>query len=503
MFVDLYKVKIKNVDDVQKIYQKDLNSNLPKENKKIFYFNLNKIKRIKLNQKIIFDKIDFLEGKDMDKINFSELFYLSLLVEDKNFSFSLDYLKKINEISENQKLDPEQNIILAKIILTLLKNFDNNDEKEILTEIEKTKLDLINNIINNITEGVFSELKYYFKNIKNKSIEEIYSDIIIYLMKYIFDNKDKDKNEEIWNEIHLNLEEFIINKTIYSNINKFLNNNEKMKNFYNQIGIEKEPKLLKKIYDYISSKNSNKSVIFQLEQESLTEKGNKERERNDGGKLPNEKSEGLGNFIQNLKINLDELREILKYLKVEFDFEGNAKYFYAKKQNRINSKEKKKNTEPILEEIAGDFLSAEIDKDKEGTKNTGEKIISTDPTETEKKNFKQYQIFLETIKEYITKKKNEINFQGKKIYIILELIFKSEKQSENIHKFFSYIKNEINGLNNVQCEYSIVEEKEKDGKVVIEKKKKFRDDNILIFGINGNNQGFLHLMEEIINDDFE
>ena len=467
MFVDLYKVKIKNVDDVQKIYQKDLNSNLPKENKKIFYFNLNKIKRIKLNQKIIFDKIDFLEGKDLDKINFSELFYLSLLVEDKNFSFSLDYLKKINEISENQKY-PEQNVILAKIILTLLKNFDNNDEKEILTEIEKTKLDLINN---NITKRVF------FKNIKNKSIEEIYSDIIIYLMKYIFDNKDKDKNEEIlkiWNEIHLNLEEFIINKTIYSNIIKFLNNNEKMKNFYNQIGIEKEPKLLKKIYDYISSKNSNKSVIFQLEQESLTEKGNKERERNDGGKLPNEKNEGLGNFIQNLKINLDELREILKYLKVEFDFEGNAKYFYAKKQNRINSKEKKKNTEPILEEIAGDFLSAEIDKDKEGTKNTGEKIISTDPTETEKKNFKQYQIFLETIKEYITKKKNEINFQGKKIYIILELIFKSEKQSENIldNKFFSYIKNEINGLNNVQCEYSIVEEKEKDGKVVIEKKKK-------------------------------
>lgn len=495
MFVDLYKVKIKNVDDVQKIYQKDLNSNLPKENKKIFYFNLNKIKRIKLNQKIIFDKIDFLEGKDIDKINFSELFYLSLLVEDKNFSFSLDYLKKINEISENQKY-PEQKVILAKIILTLLKNFDNNDEKEILTEIEKTKLDLINN---NITKRVF------FKNIKNKSIEEIYSDIIIYLMKYIFDNKDKDKNEEIWNEIHLNLEEFIINKTIYSNIIKFLNNNEKMKNFYNQIGIEKEPKLLKKIYDYISSKNSKKSVIFQLEQESLTEKGNKERERNDGGKLPNEKSEGLGNFIQNLKINLDELREILKYLKVEFDFEGNAKYFYAKKQNRINSKEKKKNTEPILEEIAGDFLSAEIDKDKEGTKNTGEKIISTDPTETEKKNFKQYQIFLETIKEYITKKKNEINFQGKKIYIILELIFKSEKQSENIldNKFFSYIKNEINGLNNVQCEYSIVEEKEKDGKVVIEKKKKFRDDNILIFGINGNNQGFLHLMEEIINDDFE
>ena len=37
----------------------------------------------------------------------------------------------------------------------------------------------------------------------------------------------------------MNLEEFIINKTIYSNINKFLNNNEKMKNFYNQIGIEK------------------------------------------------------------------------------------------------------------------------------------------------------------------------------------------------------------------------------------------------------------------------
>ena len=154
MFVDLYKVKIKNVDDVQKIYQKDLNSNLPKENKKIFYFNLNKIKRIKLNQKIIFDKIDFLEGKDIDKINFSELFYLSLLVEDKNFSFSLDYLKKINEISENQKY-PEQKVILAKIILTLLKNFDNNDEKEILTEIEKTRLDLINNIITNIRKGVF------------------------------------------------------------------------------------------------------------------------------------------------------------------------------------------------------------------------------------------------------------------------------------------------------------------------------------------------------------
>ena len=102
---------------------------------------------------------------------------------------------------------------------------------------------------------------------------------------------------------------------------------------------------------------------------------------------------------------------------------------------------------------------------------------------TEEKNYKRYLIFVDTIMDYIKKIKNKITYKGK---IYFEFTKESESQSEPIAE-------KDKNIYNVKCIYSMEDKKEI----------KFRDDNILVDGINGKRQGFLFFMEELCNDDYD
>ena len=155
----------------------------------------------------------------------------------------------------------------------------------------------------------------------------------------------------------------------------------------------------------------------------------------------------------NMKNDREKFDKLFKYSKIEINICGD---FDWEKFKYIYGEEK--------EELKGGLDEIEI---------YGEK---------EEKNFKRYLDFIKTIKKYIRILKNRIKYRGK---IYLELTKESEEQKKEIE--------DDNDIYNIKCVYSI------------ENKKDFifRDDNVLVEGINGKRQGFLFLMDELCNEDYE
>ena len=128
---------ISNYEDIKEIYEK-----YKEENKKIFYFNRQKISQILYDSEEIFSfyKENFeIINNSINKVNTSELFYLSLLVTMSNTITNFDYpfenIILIYNFIEKNKLKPFQKIILSKIVIDLINNyksynFNNNDEND-------------------------------------------------------------------------------------------------------------------------------------------------------------------------------------------------------------------------------------------------------------------------------------------------------------------------------------------------------------------------------------
>ena len=100
------------------------------------------------------------------------------------------------------------------------------------------------------------------------------------------------------------------------------------------------------------------------------------------------------------------------------------------------------------------------------------------------KNYKRFAVFIEEIEEYIKKKEIKFNPQ-----ITLELknegISQDEKTPDKYKKLYNItcISTFINQLNNNTI-------------------MKFKDENILVNLINGKCKGFIYLINELMNDDY-
>ena len=199
---------LSNYNELSKILQ--LNNN---EIIKFLYFNRNKVNRIfdKNNDKII--KIEY----NAKKINIPYFYYFCLLINNNSGMHYIypikDYIKEINDYkgkNENYK-----NIILSKIIIDLINNYDN-------------KIEELDQIINNNKEIIINTLKdmnidLIKKDINKINLDEIYIDIISYLIK---ENKliDYDYSFNVLSQI--DIESINITKTIFEHLLYILNENE-------------------------------------------------------------------------------------------------------------------------------------------------------------------------------------------------------------------------------------------------------------------------------------
>ena len=215
--------------------------NIQNEFMKHHYFNRKKIK------KFLYDNEETISlDDDYDNITNknSNLVYLTILLEEStnivDYVYELDFIKKIKE-KLDFKNDSEkrfENIIILKIILNLISNYQGEDEKE-AKELENDASKEILKYIDYFKSEF--KLKWEIKDLKEKGIEQIYIDII---NNSIINNRLDDDN--IMNQldlINLNLTKVLFNgikKIIneYTSKNMELKESEEMKELFNENNIK-------------------------------------------------------------------------------------------------------------------------------------------------------------------------------------------------------------------------------------------------------------------------
>ena len=149
---------------------KEITKNMNGDIFKFFYFNKKRVHEILYNE----DKNYSID--ENKTISYSELFYLSLLLEDIpetiNYTFSINYIKAVNEIRKDIKIKKLKRILLSKILLLLINNFKGEDEYdedeygEEINMIEKENIEYIEKNID-IFETEFN-LQYNYSDIISK-----------------------------------------------------------------------------------------------------------------------------------------------------------------------------------------------------------------------------------------------------------------------------------------------------------------------------------------------
>ena len=467
----------------------------------IFYFIRNNF------QKILYDNDKIINIEDLNiKPEISELFYLSLLLDNSNlinFKYSFDFIK-ILDTSIKEEISIRK-IILSKIIIILIdyaKGLDfyyqymnelkelKNKNIEIITnnlELFNNKFTLeydINSFLNNKIDYIYMEIIISFikKNQYNNDInyKEIFEQLdlkSISITETIFDGLSKeldvDKNEfledyiinedNIENKKVINFYEilfkYILKSPLYLYKNNFLKENEdnfvQLKNNY-----EKYKSLnISSLYEYIKSNNQEKSDIFNDAKINHEDTSDRQITINENNSTINKAFEA---YVKDRikKIDINTVREMLKKLKIILDIDYKAfKEITITKTLFMFGKDYKK-----IINYTDDLYNLDYD-DKQG--NSEEKKIY--------KKFMQFLKFLGDIKEYILKSK--IHFNPR---IILELK-RIELESGDF---------------DMKCIYSFENQ-------TLEEEIKFMDYNILSNGINGKNLGLILLINELCDEDYE
>lgn len=204
---------LSNLQEIESI----LNLN---ENDSIRFLYFNRIK----SHSILYDNEEVINIKlinDNDKLDF--YIYLCFLIEENlsvvNYIYSINVIKKINDMQTRIKNEKIQKLIMAKIIIVLINNYEQSDNEE---DTDSTDLNSLKNFNMEIINDNIKELNQCNVNKNNflsKKLEEIYSEIIKYL---IINNKLDDS--EFTNNIlkQINLKYIYITKVMFDEIAKLL-----------------------------------------------------------------------------------------------------------------------------------------------------------------------------------------------------------------------------------------------------------------------------------------
>ena len=205
------------------------------------YFAKAKIHDILYNEEELIN-IEFNDTKKELAYNF----YLNLLIKEddtiNNYSYSFEYIKKLNDIRKNLS-EKYKSIFYAKCILDLiniykgLEIFDKENKEEELNKIQEDNSIVIKDNINIFSNNNI-KLKINENVFKLKKIDAIFSDIINSLIN------DKSENFDFMFNIinQLELESINITQTIFETIRKILN--KENNNNINKYRIEKKEDLL-------------------------------------------------------------------------------------------------------------------------------------------------------------------------------------------------------------------------------------------------------------------
>ena len=558
----------KNIEEIKN----SLKAN-PQDILNFLYFNIDNIERIlyDVDKIIYFDfddkKNNFFLIINQDKIEIENknemvfLFYISLLIKYNinivNFSYSISFINKINSINKNIDINTiYKKMLISKIILELINFYKSNqifeeknrqEEKDNLNEIEKESINIIEKYINYFKN---IGLKINQKELKLKSIDLIYAEIINKLLK--------SKNFNLIYKIieQLDLENINITNAMFNEIFSTLSSNE---SFINEYKLTKFDDLFesKKIdFYYILFKYLLKNPIYIYYIEFLNETRKNvikiihldQNKLNGNNRLINNNFKDkiiyiikfftnsnyyvnkyiIENNNNNLNYNLNKTNEIsqnrfdnsdkssLLTKSVNFSKQSqsldltNSIYNDSNYNEEINNLSfdeeniltKINDTRAILEnsEITLNINNSnEIEENKEHKENKQieyQKMVYSKGTGIIYKKFKNYFSKEEEQKSLMDFSDNFLDNKKK----LIEFLDKIKEIAENKFSFFSLkllikilLKEEEDTKNNDNCIKKINSEYKIEGQYYLEKR--YQDKNILK---NNNYEGFTSFTEEII-----
>ena len=501
--------------------------------KEIFYYNREKIHLLLYeNEKFIYlNKEDYINPNN-NNINLGELFYLSLLIDNKdmiNYKYPFEfisfiynnYLKKCDTETEKFRI-----IILAKIILTLISNFENDEENQYEKKIDEMKNDIKDIIENNLNVFKGLNINLSCEDICSEiiHIDTIYNEIIISLIK---ENKLFDYNYCFDIIRQLNLENINITSTILKGLSEQLNKENKKIENYAINGFKDLINENKINFYYLLCKFILKNDIYIYQFDFLLE--NFKRFKN----LLKQKI----SFQINPNI-IRKISELIKFLNLpDIYYYNNINFF-----NFYKEKSKQENGS-LISYKSNYFESLENYKINNNSKsytslepfNTNSNLSITSNLTIAKSlidnniienilNELKFIITISPKKEVTYEKISCPNYknidieylQGNNISKILENDNELYRNYKKLLFFFGEIENiisisPIKLRPRIKCE--IKREKE-DFKGLLynmtffarfknnNKNQRFKDENILENGIDSKSQGFLYLINELCNDDY-
>ena len=523
---------INSLEDIENIYR-----NYPFESKQLFYFMKDDIHKLFYDNDYIFhfesSDLQKVLPENSDKIKISELFYLSLLISDQpeliNYSFSIDYIQKINNRFFNFSINSSvKYIIISKLIIFLINYYleQNEEDSENIQKLESMKQDNITSIQNIMEKNkIFTRLNYTIDDVLNKNIDKIYLDIIIFLIKT---NKfsDFDYAYEIIDD--LDLKSIALTKEMYEGISQALDeNNDYLKNyeienlkdliedkinfyyilikfiFKNVAYIYNIPFLKKNFMNIISFRdfyilNPNYNIYNKMQYLFELYSGYNMNTQQDSNYIKIKSSSNIENAF---------IREENSFDDRSF---SNISGIDTEKNDVINYLDDVilKCAEEILKKVT---ITLMCDKNnKEGTSYKIKQIKVNNNTlkikffinllknlGTEKnityKNYERLINLINEIKEYISQ--NELNYTPD-----IKLEFKRELENEHEYDFFCEPKNDKDkDIYNLTCTSSfIINERD-----VTKEEYKFNDYNVLVNGLDEEPNGFLYLINELCNEDYQ
>lgn len=541
---------INSIEDVEKIYKI-----YPYESKKLFYFMKNDIHKLFYEKDYVFKfysyDLEKVLPENSDKIKLSELFYLESLIKDSpeiiNYSLDIDYIELINNKLFNLKNKPKnciQYAITAKFILLLIDNYlnDTNDENfENINKLESIKEKSIKLIEETIKENrILIKLNYKLDDILDKNIDEIYLNIILYLIQ---NNKFSyfDDAYEIIKD--LDLENISLTQNMYEGISQALDEKNEYLEYYEieNLGDINESKIN---FYYIIIKFILKNTIYIYNIPFLKKNFMKIINYKDIFILIPQnrlyhKMIYFFSIYSGFNINIITYNKTIQTIPADNTFEIVTPVNATKNEKELNSDDEiyeehisKENSNQTLKDNESEIIdiknyiyqinnkcAQEIlnnitiiltpDKDNKNcvTYRIKEVIANKNRLkirffknllnnlDTEDKNtyetYKNYELllqFIEDIKEYISI--NELNYTPD---IKLEFI----KENAYNDKYFDDDKYKY--IYNITCVSSFVVDLEGMKK----KEYKFKDYDVLINGIDEDPNGFVYLINELCNEEYK
>ena len=521
----------------------DINEILKFEKTKIiefFYFNRKKIEQILYdNEEVIRINEDWIHDD-----TFSNFFYLSLLIRDNptiiNYIYDLDLIRNVNKKKKIAINKSYKYVLIEKVIFELINNYKGSDDyvesqEEELKGIEQENLISIENNIK-----IFNKfnLNFTMKDFLAEKIDSIYIKIIIFLII----NKKFDNYKYVTDLLEeLNLDSINITRTMFEQLNKELTveRNREVLEYYS-IKDSKDLSDIKKINffyilftyilkdsiyiyynDFLKTIRLNLIEIFKNIPKNEKETTNiklkniidyfdlnyyysyapnkkkfKENQDEIDDKIQNHNSTKIENdIIQNQnskKIENNKIQNLNQQDTRDITYSKCEEFEESKTLNKNNELTETDYSEFIKNIFNNSSFLLKNDQNKNyfitlfNDENTSKQMIGTSNHHKRSKNydillknFKKFIEFLYNVKEKI---KNEFVFNYN---LIIKLSFSIEENNNN-----------SNSIYNIKCIYYFYPPN-------ADRIYSFKDENILIYGIDGIDQGFNFLINEINDSDYE